>query len=107
MDHFLTDPPSLMYPFSGELFFPALLSRSLHLGHGNPEGSQFMETSLFSFLESLYGLRPKTGSEAPYSRKETQEIEATIIREILKKGGEKVRDHFIAHYLNKLMCANS
>lgn len=70
-----------MYLFSGDLFLPALLPGSLHLGQGHPGGSQLIETSLFSFPESLYELKPKTGSEAPHSRKETQEIEATMIRE--------------------------
>lgn len=55
-----------MYPFSEELFFPALLPGSVHLGQGYPGGSPVIETGLFSFPESLYGLRAKAGSEAPH-----------------------------------------
>lgn len=69
-----------MHLVSRELLFPVLLLGCFHLGRGHPGGSQLMETNLLFFPESLYGLRSKTDLEALHGRKETQEIEATMIR---------------------------
>lgn len=89
--------PGLWWVLPGEPeALPVLLPGRFHLSQGHPGGSQLIETNLFFFPESLYGLRSKTGSEAPHGRKKTQEIEAIMIRAKLWKGREKARDLPIA-----------
>lgn len=90
--------PCLNAPFSGELFF-LLFSLEASLWVKVTLGDLNMETKPLCFPRITLWLRPKAALEASHRRKERQEIEARVIRSKLRKGGGKLRDFSIAHYL--------